>query len=150
MAIREQFRFSPDSPLVFHPRFTNLEKTKIKTIVRLPDGRLTEMETDRDDLKSALRRDIFSQYTEEEILYFTRRHELMVAARQEADRRIAEDKQTFQAQEEMYKVKEEAAQLLASVLPEDKDLLKRVRAARTKTEVLALAVRAVMKAEEKG
>jgi hypothetical protein len=145
---RRDIRFSPDSPLVFHPRYADADGKRLKAIVRLPDGRFTEMEADRGDLKSALRRDIFAQYSEEEILFFTQRHERMAAARQQTDRRVAEDRRKSQLQEDLYQAKEEATQLLTALLPPDPQALKAIRSSRTKLEVLAWAVRAVERAEK--
>ena len=60
-----------DSAEVFHPHFSNEKKTRIKAVVRLPDGSFREMEADLADSKSPFVRDVTAQYSMAEIEMFT-------------------------------------------------------------------------------
>jgi hypothetical protein len=135
--IRERIQMSPDSPFVYQPRFVNPEKTRLRAIVRMPNGSLTEMEVDVNDVKSPVNRDIFAQYTQAELELFTERHTRMTAAKREMDQRIAEDKQLNEVRDAAYKAKAEAFQIPEIANMENQDLQRKIRMAKTATEVLA-------------
>ena len=148
LPVRELIQMSPDSPYVFHPRFANREKTRIKAILRLPDGRFTEMEVDRSDVRSPLLRDVFAQYTEEEIEMFTVRQLKVSEVRRQLDMRIAEDKALAEQRDATYHAKTEAFQIPAVNEEQNKDLKRRIRQARNVLEVTALTALALMNSKE--
>lgn len=144
LLVRDQIQMSPDSPYVFQPRFANRERTRIKAILRLPDGRFTEMEVDRSDVRSPLLRDIFAQYTEEEIEMFTLRQLKVSDVRRQLDMRIAEDKAIAEQRDATYQAKSEAFQIPAVNHDDNKEIKRKIRQARNVLEVTALTALALM------
>src|SRR5690348_13803129 len=87
-----EIRFIPDSLLVYHPRYANPERTRIRAIVRLKDERLIEMEADIADPLSPLIRDVFFQYSREQIEWLTQREAEALRKKHEIEQRALEDK----------------------------------------------------------
>lgn len=130
--------FTDDSVLIYQPRYTDDSRNRIRAIVSLPNGQIMQVEKSVADRDSKFVRDIFLQYTEQEILEFTRRENCVVAEKSRVDekaaaRRVREEELalTFQA-----KVK-------ALEIPEvqnfsDKRITRRLRKAKSPFEVAAL------------
>jgi hypothetical protein len=148
IAVREQLQLSPDSPYVYHPRWSNAEKTKLRAIVRMPDGRLSEVEASRDDKRSPLLRDILAQYTEDEIQLFTDRHNLLAEAGRQRDQRMAEDRKAEAEREETARAKATALNIPAVRDLADKRFRSRILRARSPLEVSAWTALALMEADK--
>ena len=138
LPLRESIQLSPDSVFVFHPRYANAEKTKVRALIRLNDGRFTEAETDIQDLRSPLRRDIFAQYTEDEIQYFTVRHHRLSEAKRLLDLRVLEDQKIASEREAVAQAKSQALSIPEVRDATDKTLRHRIRKAESVLEVTAL------------
>lgn len=133
-----QIEFADDSVLVYQPRFTDESRTRIKAFMVLPNGQLMETEKDVRDQDSRFIRDIFLQYTEEEILQFTARENIVLEKKQKAAERAAE----VQAREEEKAVTFQA-KVKALEIPEVRDfpdvrITRRLRKAKSPFEVAAI------------
>lgn len=150
LSIRERPRLSPDSPWVYHPRYSNAEKTRLRAIVRLPDGRITEVGADRSDTRSPLIRDIFAQYSEDEIAYFTTRHERMASAKQELDLRVNEDRRVNSVREATAAAKAQALEIPEIRNSNDPLIKRKIRTAKSTVEVNAWVAVALFEAKAEG
>jgi hypothetical protein len=133
----EGIRLQADSRLIYQPRFTNEERTRIRAIVRLKDDRLVEMEADVADSRSSLIRDAFLQYSREEIERFTVREEQVLSKKREIDLRIAEDQRIEEERQVTFLAKTKALEM-----PEVRDcgdprIPRQIRRAKSAFEVAA-------------
>jgi len=133
-----QIEFSDDSVMVYQPRFTNPERTKVKALIALPNGQFKEIEKDCADRSSIIVRDIFLQYNEAEIVEFTAREQAMVAKKGAADARAMERQMREQQQAIVFQAKVNALELPEVKNFPDKNIARRIRKAKNPIEVAAL------------
>ena len=139
----------PDSLVIYQPRYTDANKTRIKAIVRMPDGKLTEMEADKSDARAALIRDVFSQYSEAELEMFTHREFCILGKLRELNQRMIEDKKKTDEREEVFQAKAKALALPQIRDHQDKEVRGSIRRASSAFEVMALTVAALTDAKKK-
>lgn len=130
----------PDSLVVYHPRYIDAAKTKIKAIVRTQDGKLVEMEASKSDSSAGLIRDIFCQYSEPELEMFTHRENCILQKLHDLNQRMQEDKKITDQREELFQAKSMALALPAIKDHADKELKHKIRKANSTFEVMAIVV----------
>lgn len=139
----EKISLLPDSRLIYQPRFIDNQKSKIRAIVKFPDGTLREIEADRNDTHSPFIRDVFLQYSEAEIELFSHREQCVNLKLEEIAKREREDREHAEKMANLFKAKSEALQI-EEVKNSGKDLARRIRSAKSVTEVLALTTLALL------
>lgn len=150
MQTKKNIQLEADSFLIYQPRYVDEKKTRIKAIVRLPNGQIMEMEANRADTKSTLIRDIFSQYSAEEIELFSAREQQVVAQKVRIETQAAEDRRLEEEREVTFQAKTKALEI-----PEVKDcpdprVARKIRKARSAFEVAGwLAVAFLKSLDEK-
>ena len=137
----------PDSPLIFHAHYMDEQKQRLRAIVRFPDGRFTEMEGNRSEETSAFIRDVFAQFTEAEIEANTARELALREAKEEIDRRAHEDREKEEARTALFRAKAQTLDIPDIKACADKELLVRIRKARSEAEVYTLAAMALLRAQ---
>lgn len=135
--------FGPDSLVVYHPRYTDASRTKIKAIVRMQDGALVEMEANKADQQAGLIRDVRLQYSEAEIEMFTHREFCVLEKMRELNHRMMEDKKKTEEREEIFQAKAKALALQQIRDHKDPEIRRQIRRASSAFEVMALTVAAL-------
>jgi|GEM_PF-3231877 len=143
----EQISLRPDSRWIFQPRYVDSEKTILTAIVRFPDGSLREMEGHRDDNDSPLVRDISLQYSEAEIELFTHRENCMRLKADEMAKNAKEDQAREEHMARLFEAKTEAL-AIPEVKTAEASITRRIRSAKSKTEVFALVAMVMMQARQ--
>ncbi len=144
----EKIVLREDSRYIFQPRFVDDERTIVKAIVLFPDGSLREMEAERDDADSPLVRDVFLQYSEAEIEMHTHRERCMIQKMQAVEQRAREDQARREQLDKLFQAKSEALQMEGVKGCKDATITRRIRSAKTVTEVHSLAAYALMMGTE--
>jgi hypothetical protein len=132
-----QVSLRADSRLIYHPRFANAEKTRIKAIVRTPDGRMVEMEGDLADGRSPLIRDLLGQYTRADIERFTDWEKSVLEAKQKVDRRAEEDRVLEEEREILHQAKAKALAMDEVQNCNDKRIKQKIRKSKNAFEIAA-------------
>jgi hypothetical protein len=145
--MKENISLYSDSPMIFHPHYLGEEKLRIKAIVRFPDGRLTEMEGAAKETESSFIRDVFAQYSEEEIDTGTTRELRLREAREELDKLNFEDREKDEARAALFKAKAKTLEIPEVKACPDAALQLRIRKARSEAEVYSLAALAMLRSE---
>ncbi|RZA07955.1 MAG: hypothetical protein EOP11_06310 [Proteobacteria bacterium] len=136
---------------VYQPRFTDAQKTKIKGIVRLPDGKILEMEGLKADRRSAFIQDVLSQYTEAEIESFTEREKKFLAQKEKIAAQATEDMRLMEEREITFQAKAKALELPEVINCPDKRVGRKIRKSKSAFEVAGwLAVAFVKSLEAEG
>ena len=140
-----EVRLSPDSPYIYNPRFLGEDMRRIKAIVRLPDGRIVEMEGDREDQSSRFINEVFVQYSMEEIITHTARENKITEHMQHLRKRLEEDRKIEAEREATVQAKMRALEI-----PEVKDcpdvmISRNIRRAKSSVEVMAWTAIALLK-----
>ena len=138
----------PDSLVIYQPRYINAAKTRIRAIVRMPDGKLTEMEANKDDTAAALIRDVFCQYSEAELEMFTHREFCILDKLRILNQRMAEDKKITDEREEVFQAKAKALALPQIRDHKDNEVRRAIRRAGSAYEVMALVIIALTEKKE--
>ncbi len=141
----DRINLNPDSRYIYHPRYINTEKTILKAIVRFPDGSLNEIEAKKDDRNSALIRDIYLQYSEAEIEMYTHRELCMQSKMKVLFERHQEDQKRQEHLAKLFQAKTEALQIDCIQKSTDKTISRKIRSAKTATEVYGLVAMALYK-----
>lgn len=144
----DKIHLGPDSLVIYQPRYTDASKKRIKAIVRMPDGKLTEMEADKADSRAALIRDVMFQYSEVELEMFTHREFCILEKLRQLNARIAEDKKRDTEREETFQAKAKALALPQIREHKDKAVRQKIRRATSAFEVMALTVAALTEKSE--
>lgn len=140
----EKMVLHADSRYIYQPRFTSPDRSSVKALVRLPDGSLQEMEAPRADRNSPLIRDVFDQYSEAEIEMFTLREQCMNQKMNELQERNREDRKRHDQMAKLFEVKSEAMQSEVVQKCVDKSIGRKIRSAKSATEVYGLMALALM------
>lgn len=142
-------QLTPDSRIVYQPRYANAEKTAIRAIVRGPDGRLTEMEARRDAVpKHPMIRDVFLQYTEADLDRFTELEAKVTEAKRRLDQRVAEDKARQAEKDVTFLAKTKALELPEVAACKDPRIARKIRRAKSSFEVGAWVTLALLQSLE--
>lgn len=136
-----------DSPAIFHPHFTAEDKLRIKAIVRFADGRLTEMDVSTKEEGSAFLRDVYAQYTPEEVEENTRRELKLRDLREDNEKQAMEDRERDEARAALFRAKSKTLEIPEVKACKDTALQARIRKARSEAEVYSLAALALLRAE---
>lgn len=146
----DTIHLGPDSLVVYHPRYADPTKKRIKAIVRRLDGTFAELEAERDDERSGLIRDVFAQYSEAEIEMFTHRENCVLEKLRLVNERQAEDRRIAAEREDTFQAKAKALALPQIRNHHDEQLLRAIRRATSAFEVMALTVAALTQAQPAG
>lgn len=130
---------------VYQPRYTDPQKTRIKAIVRLPNGKFVEMEAAKSDHRSDLIRDVFSQYSEAEIESFTERERKFQEQKDKLAAQAAEDHRLMEEREIAFQAKAKALELPEVVNCPDKRVARKIRRSKSAFEVAGWLAVAFMK-----
>lgn len=139
----ETIHLGPDSLVVYHPRYTDASKKRIKAIVRQPDGTLVEFEADRNDDRAGLILDVFCQYSEAEIEMFTHREFCIQQKMGELNERAIEDRRIAAEREETFQAKAKALAMPQIRDHQNPQVRRDIRRAHSAFEVMALTVAAI-------
>ena len=142
---------SPDSRLVFQPRWANAEKTAVRAILRGPDGRLTEMEGRLGTQpKHPLVRDTFAQYSPADLDRNTEHEARVLEAKRKLDQRVVEDKAKQADKDVNFLAKTKALELPEVIACKDPRVARKIRKARSPFEVGAWVTVALLQSLELG
>jgi len=136
----DNVEFADDSVLIYQPRFTDQTKSRVIAIAKLPNGKLVEVEKDVADKTSSFVRDIFLQYSEEEILGFTAREAAVGEKKRATDERVAGRKQVEAQRAATFQAKVDALEMPEVKNFPDKNVIRRLRKASSPFEVSTLVL----------
>jgi uncharacterized membrane protein YqiK len=145
--MKEDMQLFADSPAVFHPHYATEDRSRIKAIVRFPDGRLTEMDVSKKEEGSAFLRDVYAQYSEEDIEANTRRENRLRDLREENDRIAHEDREREEARAALFRAKAKTLEIPEVKACPDASLQARIRKARSEAEIYSLAALALLRGQ---
>lgn len=140
--------FESNSMLIYSPRFIDESHQRIRAIARLSDGRILELEGDRSETKSDFIRDIFLQYTEDEIAKCTAREKRRIELKQKVDEQSERDHQTLEENEITFQAKAKALALHEVQNCTDKRVIRKIRKSKSAFEVAGWLAVAFMKSLE--
>lgn len=133
---QELMQFSPDSCLIFQPRYATPDKSVIRAIVKKHNGKLVEMEARRDSVPlHPMIRDAFIQYSEADIERFTELEARVLEAKIRRDRRVAEDRAQQAEIGVTFLAKTKALELPEVMSCKDQRVARKIRRARSAFEV---------------
>ena len=136
----ENIEFADDSVIIYQPRYTDESKSRVRAIVKLPNGKLIEIEKESKERSSSFVRDIFLQYSDEEIMEFSKREQLVSEKKRIADQRASENDLREKKRAATFQAKVDALEIPEVKNFSNKDVLRRLRRARSPFEVSALVV----------
>ncbi|MBI3507543.1 MAG: hypothetical protein HY059_22130 [Proteobacteria bacterium] len=145
----KDIQLDPDSMIVYQPRWVGEGKTRIRAIVRGPDGRFGELEVNVDSKRSSLLRDILCQYSEAEIDAFTSREARVLETARRVSEETAEDKRLAEEREIAFQAKTKALALDEVKNCPDPRVLRKIRKSKSAFEVAGWLAVAFIKSLEK-
>jgi hypothetical protein len=145
----KEIQLSPDSRVVYQPRWASADKKVVRAIVRAPDGKLTEMEGRLDAVpKHPLVRDVFLQYEEADLDRNSAWESRVLEVKRALDARLAEYKAKQAEKDVTFLAKTKALELPEVVACKDPRVARKIRKARSSFEVGAWVTVALLKALE--
>jgi hypothetical protein len=130
--------FCDDSVLIYQPRYTDETRLRVRAIVALPNGQLMQMEKSVHDRESKVVRDIFLQYTPDEIMEYTRRENVVLPEKTRVDEKAAQRKARDEEMALTFQAKVKALEIPEVQNFADKRVTRRLRKAKSPFEVAAL------------
>jgi tRNA U55 pseudouridine synthase TruB len=144
--MQKELKLFPGSPSVFHPHYSGENGSLIRAIVKFPDGTLREMEALATERSGDFLRDVFAQYTEEEIQANTAREDALRDAHEELAKLAETERKRDEAREALFQAKSQAMEI--SEVKANPAVGMRIRRAKNLTEVYSLSAMAMIQATE--
>tara|TARA_B100000575_G_scaffold289934_1_gene292651 strand:- start:1864 stop:2403 length:540 start_codon:yes stop_codon:yes gene_type:complete len=145
----KQFDVDPGLPIIQYPHYTNNAKTELACLLVRPDGQASmEGKIPKDD-NHPLYRDIFAQFTEEEILTNTNREVQLQTARNKAAEEATTAREREEKRAKLWEVKSEFMEMDVVKNSSEKSLKRNLRKAATWFEALAYGCAILIKEDSK-
>lgn len=103
-----ELRIAEKTPAFYHPIFTNDKRNQVKAIVQKEDGTLGFIFIDVTQSESQQAKDLFNQYSSEEVEKNTHREVMILRTKAKIQQQLLEDRKIDQEREMLFQAKTSA------------------------------------------
>ena len=142
------FEVDPTLPRIVYPHYTNNDRTELTCTLIRPDGSAHMEQGIPKDPNHPLCKDIFNQYTEEEIAHNTKRQIHLEAKTNEAAKAQEENAKNIKYREDIWEMKQTFLNMDIVKKESNKDLRRKIRKSRTVIEAQAYGIACILREDE--
>lgn len=142
------FEVDPSLPRIVFPHYTNNARTELSCTLLRPDGSAHTEQGIPKDPAHPLCKDIFMQYTEEEVSHNTSRQVHMHAKTMEAAKEAEEQAKNTKYREDIWEMKQTFLNMDVVKRDTNKDLRRKIRKSRTVIEAQAYGIACILRDDE--